>query len=220
MNERWVCKRCFADNDETNAACQRCGLIRGAEATESDQAGWSAAQAATPVEKPQAGWTKWLRLWWIPAIAVVLAVGYFASARRGSSGEIENGGNLSAFDIQVGDCFGVEEEGEQISDVDAVPCTQPHVYEAYHVADHETAAYPTQAELDGIFDQLCVASFEPYVGAPYDTSAIWANFMTPSEESYADGDREYVCYLFEPVDPNDPFGDMVQHSASLEGVNR
>jgi hypothetical protein len=220
VNERWVCKRCFADNDDTNATCQRCGLLRGAEATESDQATWSAAQAATTGEAKPAGWTKWLRLWWIPAIAIVLAVGYFATARRGSSGEIENGGSLSAFDIEVGDCFGVEEEGEQIADVDAVPCAQPHVYEAYHVADHETAAFPTQAELDAIFDQLCVASFEPYVGAPYDTSAVWANFMTPSEESYADGDREYVCYLFEPADPNDPLGEKVQHTSSLEGVNR
>jgi hypothetical protein len=219
VNERWVCKRCFADNDETNAACQKCGLIRGAEATETDRAGWS-AQAAAQSEPRQAGWMKWLRLWWIPAIAIVIVVGYFASARRGSSGEIEGGGNLSAFDIQTGDCFGVGSEGAQITDVEAVPCAEPHALEAYHVSDRETAAYPTQAELDAIFVQLCVANFESYVGAPYDTSEIWANFMRPSEESWAEGDREYVCYLFEPVDPNDPLADYVEQTGSLEGAAR
>jgi hypothetical protein len=218
VNERWVCKRCFADNEQSAGACHRCGLIRGAEATPTDQQAWA---AQTPQAQPQqAGWSKWLHLWWIPALVIVLAVGYFASARRGSSGEIEGGGNLSAFDIQLGDCFSVSSDGEQISDVDAVPCNEPHPYEAYVVADRETAAYPTRTELDAIFDELCVAGFEPYVGAPYDTSEIWADFMTPSEESWDQGDREYVCYLYEPVDQTEPFGDVVDHTGSLEGAAR
>jgi putative regulator of septum formation len=40
MNERWVCKRCFADNDETDSACRRCGLVRGSESTQADQTTW------------------------------------------------------------------------------------------------------------------------------------------------------------------------------------
>lgn len=218
MNERWVCKRCFADNDETAGTCVRCGLTRGAEAAAADQQAWAAQTA--PVQPQAAGWTKWLRLWWIPVIVIGIGVFYFTQARRGDTGEIEGGGNLSAFDIQEGDCFTIETEAETITDVHAVPCSDPHLYEAYRVADRETAAFPTQADLDTIFTELCVASFPSYVGAPYDTSEIWADFMTPSEESYADGDREYVCYLFEPVDAADPYGEMVSQTSSLEGVAR
>ncbi len=220
MNQRWVCKRCFADNDDVAGACVRCGLTRGAEAPEADQTEWAQAAAAAAPPKPTGGLSGLLKFWWIPVIAIGLGVFYFTQARRGDTGDIEGGGNLSAFDIEAGDCFGVSGDSEQISDVDAVPCNEPHTYEAYHVAEHETAAYPTEAELDGIFDQLCIAGFEPYVGAPYDTSDIWANFMTPSEQSFSEGDREYVCYLFEPVDSNDPFGDVVVHTSSLEGANR
>ena len=62
MSDRWVCKRCFADNEEADSACQRCGLIRGADATQADQTGWAAAQPgaeAPPAEQP--GWRRWIR---------------------------------------------------------------------------------------------------------------------------------------------------------------
>ena len=123
MTERWVCKRCFADNDETNSACQRCGLIRGAEATDADQ--------ARPAD---GGWRRWLRYWWIPAIVVALAVGYFTNARRGADGGITDGGTLQIADLRVGDCFDLTEAtATEISEVDAKPCTDAHEYEMFHI---------------------------------------------------------------------------------------
>ena len=89
MNERWVCKRCFADNDETAAACHRCGLIRGAESTDADQTAWAASPQP---EAAQTGDTRGgvvrqlLRFWWIPAAAIALAIGYFTTAQRGDDG--------------------------------------------------------------------------------------------------------------------------------------
>jgi hypothetical protein len=199
VNERWVCKRCFADNDESVSACHRCGLIRGAEATPADQASWSAQQAAQPAAAPQAGWMKWLRLWWIPAIAVVLVVGYLVSARRDGSGQIESGGTLQVTDLRSGDCFNTEAESE-ISDVDAVPCNEAHEYQVFHVTDHQTATYPSDAEFGAIFETLCVGPFEGFVGMSYATSALWADMITPSESSFGDGDREYMCILYDPAD--------------------
>ena len=53
MNERWVCKRCFADNEASSGACVKCGLTRGAESSESDRAAWVAASpAGAPAERP------------------------------------------------------------------------------------------------------------------------------------------------------------------------
>jgi hypothetical protein len=212
VNERWVCKRCFADNEESDSACQRCGLIRGAEATSTDQAEWSAqAAAGEPATKPSRGMSKWLRFWWIPALVIVLAVGYFASARRGSSGELENAGTLSVGDLHVGDCFDVGDE-EEISDVDGRPCTEAHEFQVFHVQDHQTGAFPSDAELEGIFSSICASPFESFVGEPYASSVLYGSMITPSESSWADGDREYVCVLYDP--------ENTELTTSMEGANR
>ena len=79
MSERWVCKRCFADNEETDSACQRCGLVRGAESTEADKTTWASQPHVTPTTQPP-GWQRWLRYWWIPVLAVALVGGYLFSA--------------------------------------------------------------------------------------------------------------------------------------------
>lgn len=212
MNERWVCKRCFADNDETNSACHQCGLIRGAESTATDQADWAAQSTAQAQAQPQqAGWGKWLRLWWIPAIVIVLAVGYFASARRDAQGNVENAGTMAVTELRAGDCFNSGDE-TTISEVDAVPCTQAHEYQVFHVQDHATASYPTTAEFSAIFDSVCLMPFEAFVGMAYVSSELYADMITPSESSFDDGDREYMCILFDLED--------TELTSTMEGASR
>ena len=216
MNERWVCKRCFADNDDTDPACVRCGLTRGAEAAEQDQAAWAASGApGAPVEQP--GWRRLLRFWWIPVIGVVLLVGYLQTAQRGSDGSLTSAGTVNVNDLRVGDCFNAGDETE-ISDVDGVPCDEGHAYEVYAVQERDGDSYPTDAEFDAIFESVCLSAFEAYVGSPYATSELYASMITPSEGSWDDGDREYICYLLEPVD--DSFTENVQLSGSMRGSGR
>jgi hypothetical protein len=208
VNQRWVCKRCFADNDDTASSCVKCGLARGADLGAADAQG---PLAVGPPPKAEPGWTKWLKFAWIPVVVVVLAVGYFASARRDNQGNVEAGGTLSAQDLQVGDCFDVEGDGDLISEVDAVPCDEAHDYEAYHVQEYETETFPTASEMEAITDELCLDTFESYVGVAYSDSALYAMPITPSESSFGDGDREYVCVLYEPD---------VRLTGSMEGANR
>lgn len=214
MNERWVCKRCFADNQETDAACTRCGLLRGADATHADQGAWATA-ASTPEKRP--GWQGLLRFWWIPLTVVVLAVGYLTSARRADDGSLTSAGNVDVTELRIGDCFSAGDEVE-IADVDGVPCDEPHQYEVFAVADHEGDVYPTEAEMDAIFESTCVAAFEPYVGADYATSSLYASMITPSESSWDDGDREYVCTLYEPVD--ETLVEVVELTGSMRDSRR
>jgi Septum formation len=213
VNERWVCKRCFADNDDTNVACHRCGLARGAEATETDQAAWAAQAGAGPVAQgEQPAWQRWARYWWIPVLVVVLAVGYLLSARRGDDGSLTSAGNVGVDDLRAGDCFNTGDDVE-ISDVDGVPCSEAHEYEVFAVATHEgDGTFPSDAELDGIFSLVCEPPFEEYVGEPYATSAIWGTMISPSEESFSDGDREYICVLYDP--------DNAALTTSLRNANR
>ena len=211
MNERWVCKRCFVDNEASQAACHQCGLLRGAEATEADQSGWSGPSGSGAATAEPAGWRNLLRFWWMPLIAIVLAVGYFANARRNADGVLEVAGTLSVTDLRPGDCFNSDEETE-ITDVDGAPCTEAHEYEVFAIGSHEADAYPGEAEMDGVFVSLCEASFDAFVGVPYADSELWASMITPSDESWGDGDRDFTCILYDPEDS--------QLTNSMEGANR
>lgn len=200
MNERWVCKRCYADNNDTDAGCQRCGLARGAEASANDQATWTAQ--AEPATGANRGWTRWLSVLGVPVLIGVVALVYlnfFAGPSRDSSGQLTEAGTVAVTDLRIGDCFDTSETVE-ISDVEAMPCTQPHAFEVYHLATHETATFPTDAELDAIFGEVCIEPFATYVGTTYENSEIYANFITPSEDSFAGGDRGYICVLFDLSD--------------------
>lgn len=210
MSERWVCKRCFADNEETDAACRNCGLTRGAESTPSDQAAWEAHGGAVVVAE-QPAWRRWIRFWWIPALLVALAVGYLTSARRDDVGSLASAGSVSVDELREGDCFNGGEQ-EEITEVAGVPCSEPHEYEVFALATHEGAAtFPSDAEFEPIFFEVCEPEFEPYVGAAWEASAIGASMISPSEESWAAGDRSFICVLYD--DANDALTEPLAGSA-------
>jgi hypothetical protein len=194
VNERWVCKRCFADNDDTNAACIRCGLLRGAEAPAEDQSTWAARTA--PGEPPL--WRRLVGYWWIPALGIALLVGYLTTAQRGADGSLTSTGRVSVDDLRPGDCFSTD--ATELTDVDGVPCTEEHAYEVFAVDTHQAASFPSDDEMESVFFSLCPDPFEDYVGRSYADSALWASMITPSEESWADGDRTFICYLYDPDD--------------------
>jgi len=200
VSDRWVCKRCFADNNGTDAACQRCGLVRGAESTLSDQTAWaSQGGALAPTEQP--AWRSWIRFWWIPALAIFLAVGYFASARRDDGGAITAGGTLSIQDLRVGDCFNFG-EADEISSVDARRCDEMHDYEMFHVATWAGAGdYPAEDAMTGFVIDECVPAFERYVGRSYQASRLDFVHFVPLEEGWNAGDRVFQCAMFDPGAP-------------------
>jgi hypothetical protein len=207
VNERWVCKRCFADNEGSAGACHRCGLTRGAEATAADQTAWSTAQPAEAEKRGGGLLPQLLRFWWIPAAAIALAIGYFTTAQRGDDGSLTGAGNVDVFELQVGDCFNAAEFSEnaeaEVSDVDGVPCSQPHTFEVFEVTDYDGSEYPaTNEQFEAAFNEVCVPAFEEYVGVPYVDSELYASAITPTEEGWNSGDREFICHLHtENADP-------------------
>ena len=203
MNERWVCKRCFADNEDSAGACQRCGLARGSESTEADQSTWAAAPEQAPAGRRGGGLLgQLLRFWWIPAVGIALAIGWFTSAQRGDDGALSTSGNVTVDDLRVGDCFNAAEvtdtEETEISDVEGVPCDEPHSFEVFAVADYSGDEYPgTDPQFEAAFAEVCIPPFEDYVGIPYADSTLWASAITPTQEGWNDGDREFICHLHE-----------------------
>ena len=115
------------------------------------------------------------------------------------------GEETSVFDIEAGDCFSVD--SDQFDTVVVVNCEQPHEYEAFHVFDHEAGPdepYPGDDVLFDFADTECQPPFEEYVGHEYQTSIWFITSITPSEDTWADGDREIVCTLNQQDEDEEP----------------
>lgn len=138
-------------------------------------------------------------------IALFIGGGYlfstFGSADRDGSGEIVGSGDLDVMSLQVGDCFDDPEDLEDVVyDVAAVPCAEAHDNEVFAVqslADAFPRSFPGEDVLWDYSYEVCSGSlFDSYVGTPYLDSSLDVFTLTPTEESWEEGDREFVCAVF------------------------
>lgn len=139
-------------------------------------------------------------------VALVLGGIYLFStvgdADRGGSGEIVEAGDLDVMSLQVGDCFNDPEDDEElVYDVSAVPCSEPHDNEVFAVqsvvAEFPGDSFPGQDPLWEYAYEICSGSvFDSYVGTPYLDSSLDVFSLTPTPESWDDGDRGFVCALY------------------------
>lgn len=123
-------------------------------------------------------------------------------ASRDDTGEIVDSGDLDVMSMQVGDCFDdPEEDDEVVVDVAAVPCSQPHDNEVFAVQSVAAAfpgdAFPGQDALWEYSYEVCSgALFDSYVGTSYLDSSLEVFSFTPTQESWDEGDRGFVCALY------------------------
>ena len=121
----------------------------------------------------------------------------------------------SVFDLEVGHCFSVE--SDELETVVVVDCQEPHEYEVFSVLDHEAgpdAAFPGDQALLEYADAACQPPFEAFVGHDYQTSIWFITALSPSEQTWADGDREIVCTL----DQQDANAEPITVTGSAEGA--
>ncbi len=157
---------------------------------------------------------------WLAGLAALLLLGVgisaaLSTAQRSDGGEISRGGTLDVMELQEGDRFNDPQEGTdevEILQVEAVVCGEPHdneVFKTGSVTDAET--YPGNQTL---FEQVgldCLADFEAFVGVPYRNSVLDFAVLTPTASSWEEGDRGYVCAIYDPTGPVE---------GSLRGANR
>ena len=115
----------------------------------------------------------------------------------GTSGGVPD---TSAFDLEVGDCFafglGDATGSGDIEDVDLQSCDDEHDNETYLVFDATESSWPGKEALWDDADKGCYAEFESFVGIPWDDSVADFGYLTPTEQSWSEGDREVLCYAF------------------------
>jgi hypothetical protein len=133
------------------------------------------------------------------AIVLVVVVGalvsYLSSAQRDDTGAINEVGELEATDLRVGDCFN-EPEGQEVSDVTAVPCAEPHDQEVFAVEIMTGGTFPTTQEQQQFVADRCLPAFESYVGTPYQESDLDIFTLTPTAASWEQGDRAVTCSAY------------------------
>jgi hypothetical protein len=166
---------------------------------------WSSAGAAYPAAETAAPKPIWQRIP-IGLVIFVLLVGagaiggLISNASRSDTGEIVNDGDMMATDLRVGDCFDVKDPtAEEISDVTARPCTDPHEYELFWTGSMTEGAYPTEAAFRAFMQGNCFDAFGTFVGKPYEDSVLDIYWLYPLEDGWGEGDRSIQCAAYHPT---------------------
>lgn len=135
-----------------------------------------------------------------------------APSRDAATGEVtEKQDNADVFAIRVGDCVDTNSAGSQISSLPVVPCGESHSDEAFYAYNVEAGDFPGEDVVNAEGMNKCLPEFEAFVGSSYEESTLDFWPMTPTEGSWAQGDREVVCFVY------DTAGDTV---GSLKGSGR
>ena len=130
-------------------------------------------------------------------------------------GEITENGDADVFALRVGDCFDNEDgsssiEGE-VSSIPVVPCDEPHDNEAYYSFDLEGTEYPGDDAITTAGDEGCYDQYDNFVGINYESSTLYYSFISPTEQSWLQGDREILCLILD---------DGVKTTGTLKGAGR
>jgi hypothetical protein len=104
-------------------------------------------------------------------------------------------GATSVADLAVGDCFDDPNE-PIISELELIDCDQPHDNEVFANLQVEESVYPGEEVFNSFAVDACLAPFEAYVGESYADSPLDYWYLTPTEESWAAGDRAITCVLY------------------------
>jgi Septum formation len=228
MAREWKCARCSSTNGEAAIACSSCGLIRGGvvpAGSHTASASVPAAAEGIPVEAPPsvdsgiaaevpptvdqvvappAATPLWRRIptgWVVVAVIVVAAsiAGWYFNASRSSSGEISKGGDLTASDLRVGDCFDLKDPAaNQVDNVTARPCTDAHEYEIFFVDSLQEGDYPSEDAFATFVNDSCGPAFDTYIGKAYTDSELDIFWFYPTSDAWGGGDRSIQCAAYHP----------------------
>jgi hypothetical protein len=132
-------------------------------------------------------------------------------ARDSDTQEVTEGGTADVFTLKVGDCL-QEATSEEVSQVEAVPCSDPHDDEIYYEFTMADGEFPGEEAIYTAADEQCLPQFDTFVGLAYDQSVLdWYPYV-PTEGSWTEGgDRVVQCVIYEP---------NVRTTGSLAGVAR
>jgi Septum formation len=146
---------------------------------------------------------------WVVVFFVLVAVGFVqdlrADAERDPTGRVSHRDEVSVQKIRTGDCldypglFGSEDEAVASATVDAVPCDQPHQFQAYRSFTIPGDSYPGRDRVEQQATEGCFAAFRDFVGVPYGRSKLEPYYLYPQANSWRLlDDHSVTCLVAEP----------------------
>jgi hypothetical protein len=119
--------------------------------------------------------------------------------------------DADVFSIKVGDCLNDATASGTVTTAPIVPCSKPHDSEAYKSITMKDGDFPGEDAVKTQADQGCGDAFSDFVGISYDDSKLSISYYFPTSDSWANGDREILCTIYD---------DGVKTSGSLKGAKR
>jgi hypothetical protein len=142
---------------------------------------------------------------WIVGFLVAGVVGAFqdlgSDAERDSAGQVLARDEMSSLRIREGDCFDYPEllKGDAAETVTAIPCQEPHQFEAYDEMILPDGDYPGEDEVSRLSARRCLREFRAFVGVPYGQSTLEPYNLYPSRASWRlFDDRKITCVITDP----------------------
>lgn len=115
------------------------------------------------------------------------------------------------YTLPVGACLDDISSGF-ISPSNLVDCAQPHTYEVFGGFFLADGAFPGGDSIASSAYEGCDAVYPDYVGVPWEQSTLAYTYVSPTAETWAGGDREISCMLYDP--------EVDQTTGSLRGSAR
>jgi hypothetical protein len=123
------------------------------------------------------------------------------------------GDDTSVFNLEVGDCFNDDPAAsETVSDVATVDCAEPHDNEIYFQFSMTESSFPGREATIESAGNRCLGEFDAFVGKSYETSDLEIFPITPTAESWEQGDRVVYCAIYAL--------DLSKLTGTMRGANR
>ncbi|MBQ9919119.1 MAG: septum formation family protein, partial [Microbacterium sp.] len=101
------------------------------------------------------------------------------------------------FALPVGTCLD-ELATTYITSDNVLDCAQPHNFEIFSSFLVDDGAFPGESVFEEQAYEKCDAAFAAFVGIPYADSTLEYTYLSPTKETWAQGDREILCMIFDP----------------------
>jgi uncharacterized protein YceK len=104
------------------------------------------------------------------------------------------------FTLTVGDCLDDATVGDEVTSVPIVACDKAHDSEVFATSQVSASDFPGSATLDSDLRTFCGGdAFTQFIGVTYSDSTLETRGYYPTVESWASGDRELLCTIYDPA---------------------
>jgi len=121
-----------------------------------------------------------------------------SSSSSANSTADPNAKTVSIEDLKAGDCISdiatdTQDSQKVATEATVVDCSTPHQYEMVGTGD-TTASTFSEADTSTEMSKICEPLVTSYVGSPSKANSYRILAVTPSQETWDQGDRTFVCF--------------------------